>query len=79
MIGLVLLSLKLEQLRILKVLPSTIDLWYDLPLHIRSLPTLSSFTNAIKHLFYRNPRNFLTMGIVVSILFTVNYETVPVI
>ena len=45
--------------------PSTINLWNDLSLHIRSLPTLSSFSNAIKQLFFiETPRNFLIMGIV---------------
>ena len=43
-------------------LPSTINMWNDLPLHIRSLPTLSSFTNAIKHLFYRKPMKLFNHG-----------------
>ena len=61
--GLVLSSHKLEQNHILIVfLPSTINLWNDLPLHIRSLPTLSSFTNAIKHLFYRKTMKLFNHG-----------------
>ena len=43
-------------------LPSTINLWNDLPLHIKSLPTLFSFTNAIKHLFYRKPIKLFNHG-----------------
>ena len=42
--------------------PSTIKLWNSLPYHIRSLPTLSSFINAIKKTHYRTPNKLFNHG-----------------
>ena len=43
-------------------IPSTIKLWNNLPLHIRNLPTLSSFSQSIKKLFYRTPKKLFNYG-----------------
>lgn len=40
-------------------LPSTIQLWNILPLHITSLPSVSSFSNVLKTLYYKNPAKIL--------------------
>lgn len=43
-------------------LPSSIKLWNELPLHIRILPTESSFKTAIKNIFFRKPNKLYDFG-----------------
>ena len=43
-------------------IPSTFKLWNNLLIHIRNLPTLSSFSQSIKKLFYRSPKKLFDYG-----------------
>lgn len=44
------------------VIPSTVKLWNDLPLAIRSLPKLACFSNAIKKYFFKTPTKLFNLG-----------------
>lgn len=43
-------------------IPSTVKLWNDLPLAIRSLPKLACFSNAIKKYFFKTPTKLFNLG-----------------